>query len=370
MKKNVGKYVDAIYLHIPFCAKKCEYCDFCTFINMSGEYEKYCNALIEEIKLYSENIYDTVYFGGGTPSLLSVDLIYYIMENLKYRKDSEITLEMNPDDMTPKKLESLRKIGINRLSIGIQSFQNHILEFIGRNHNSLDAVKAFEEARKAGFENISIDLMFGIPCQSMEDLKKDLEMIKKMSPDNISIYSLIWEEGTVFWNKLQKGILSVIDQDLEAEMYEYIIDFLTNVGYIHYEISNFSKKNMHGRHNIKYWENKEFVGVGLSASEYCNGKRTSNVRNFHRYYSALEKKKKPVDIESVEIIDEEEKRKLQNMLGLRLIKRGIEYFQNEKIEKLINDGLLEMFEDNNRNKILRLTRRGILLANNVFMEFI
>lgn len=374
IKKNEGKYVDAIYLHIPFCAKKCEYCDFCTFINMGKEYERYCNALIKEIKLYSEeNVYDTVYFGGGTPSLLPVGLISSIMDNLKYRDDTEITLELNPDKISMGKLESLRKIGINRLSIGIQSFHDHILKFIGREHSSSDAINVFREARKAGFENISVDLMFGIPGQGMEDLKRDLEMIKILSPDNISIYSLIWEEGTVFWNKLQKGILHEIDQDLEAEMYEYIIDFLTDIGYIHYEISNFSKKNMYGRHNMKYWENKEFIGIGLSASEYYNGKRTSNIRNFHKYYSALENGKKPIDSKSLEIVDEIEKGKLGNMLGLRLIEKGIEYIDEKKIKKLLNEGLLEVFEDNSSyvsNKRLRLTRKGILLANNVFMEFI
>ena len=287
--ENKGKkYADAIYLHIPFCTKKCDYCDFCTFINMNKEYEKYCTALIEEIKLYpKENLYDTIYFGGGTPSLLPVNLISDIMVNLKYKKDSEITLELNPNDITRENLKSLKEIGINRLSIGIQSFQDHILKFIGRDHTGNDAIKIFKESREVGFENISVDLMFGIPNQSLDDLKKDLELIKELSPENISIYSLIWEEGTLFWSKLQKGILFEMDQDLEADMFEYIIDFLTDLGYIHYEISNFSKENMYGKHNIKYWENKEFIGVGLSASEYLNGIRTSNVKNFHKYYCSL-----------------------------------------------------------------------------------
>ena len=370
--ENKGKkYADAIYLHIPFCTKKCDYCDFCTFINMNKEYEKYCTALIEEIKLYpKENLYDTIYFGGGTPSLLPVNLISDIMVNLKYKKDSEITLELNPNDITRENLKSLKEIGINRLSIGIQSFQDHILKFIGRDHTGNDAIKIFKESREVGFENISVDLMFGIPNQSLDDLKKDLELIKELSPENISIYSLIWEEGTLFWSKLQKGILLEMDQDLEADMFEYIIDFLTDLGYIHYEISNFSKENMYGKHNIKYWENKEFIGVGLSASEYLNGIRTSNVKNFHKYYYSLKNKKKPIDEKTIEIVDEKEKEKLKSMLGLRLVKKGTEYFNNKKIENLLKDGLLEIFENEEGKKRLRLTRKGILLANNVFIEFV
>ena len=361
------KEPDALYLHIPFCEKKCEYCDFCTFINMSREYERYTKALIKELKMYPKYEYDTVYFGGGTPSLLPVEMTAEIMSNIGYKENSEITLELNPNDMTAEKLEDLRKTGINRLSIGIQSFQNHVLKFIGRLHSGEDAVRVFRDARKAGFENISIDLMFGIPNQSFEDLKKDLENILLLSPDNISIYSLIWEEGTVFWSKLKKGILSEMDQDLEAEMYEEIIDFLKKNGYSHYEISNFSKKGRGGIHNLKYWRNKEFIGVGLSAATYFNGKRYSNVRTFNKYYKSLEENALPIDEKSIEIIDEKEKEKLKNMLGLRLTEEGIKYFQNERVESLLERGLIERFDNGEK---MRLTRKGILLANEVFVEFI
>ena len=185
--RKIEKNVDALYVHIPFCEKKCEYCDFCTFINMSREYEKYTKALVKELKMHPEYEYDTVYFGGGTPSLLPIELLSYIMENIKYKKEGEITLELNPNDMSPEKLIKLRKLGINRLSIGIQSFQDHVLKFLGRLHSGEDAVRVFRDARNAGFENISIDLMFGIPNQSLEDLKKDLETIIQLSPENVSI---------------------------------------------------------------------------------------------------------------------------------------------------------------------------------------
>lgn len=367
------KIVDGIYIHIPFCNKKCEYCDFCTFINMSHEYEYYCKYIIKEINLYKKNKYDTIYFGGGTPSLLPTELIKKILDSLDYDKKNEkleITLELNPNDMKKEKLKELKEIGINRLSIGIQSFQNEVLKFIGREHSGEDAIKTFYDAREVGFDNISIDLMFAIPNQSMEDLKRDLEIIKKLNPENISIYSLIWEEGTVFFSKLQKGILKEMDQDLEAEMYEYIIKFLKENGYVHYEISNFCKPKKGGKHNVKYWKNKEFIGVGLSASSYYDGKRYSNVRNFYKYYKSIDENKIPIDEKSVEIVDEIEEQKLEKMLGLRLVEEGIKYFENEKIEKLLKRELIEIFCNENNEKRLRLTEKGIELANEVFVEFI
>ena len=457
------KDVDAIYIHIPFCDKKCEYCDFCTFVRMEKEYRKYVDYLIREIRMYPKFKYDTIYFGGGTPSLLPVGMIKEIMDELDWTGNAEITLELNPTDMTLEKLKEIREIGINRLSIGIQSFQNHVLDFIGRQHSSDDAVNVYKMARKAGFNNITVDLMFGIPNQSIEDLQKDLNILKELKPENVSIYSLIWEEGTVFWSKLQKGILSEIDQDVEAQMYEMIIEFFNENGYCHYEISNFAridenfqknrninkncnlekridfknfseiKKNKEilkneifqnieifemikerqknsGRHNLKYWRNKKFIGVGMSAAAYYGENRYSNVRTFNKYYKFLDNKELPIDENTIEIVDKIEREKLSRMLGLRLIQEGIEYFEDERVEKLIKNGLLEKFivkkvdlsekkeqkiekfidtkEKEIKNKVknnesfdekmeektyeirLRLTKRGMLLANDVFVEFI
>lgn len=369
-KKQGERYVDGIYLHIPFCARKCEYCDFCTYINMEKEYEKYTEYIIKELNMYPKYKYDTVYFGGGTPSLLPIEMISKIFNNIDVEKNAEITLELNPNDMKKEKLRELRKLGINRLSIGIQSFQDHILKFVGRDHNGADAIRVFKEAREVGFENITIDLMFGIPNQTMEDLKKDLEIIKQIQPDNVSIYSLIWEEGTIFFGKLKRGILKEMDQDLEAEMFETIINFLKENGYNHYEISNFSKKGMEGRHNLKYWRNEQFLGVGMSAASFYKNRRYSGVRTFRKYYSLIDKNEIPIDEKSVEIIDEIEREKLRKMLGLRLVNEGILYFEDKNIEKLVKDGLLEIFKNEKKEKRLRLTQKGILLANNVFMEFI
>ena len=457
------KDIDAIYIHIPFCDKKCEYCDFCTFVRMEKEYRKYVDYLIREIRMYPKFKYDTIYFGGGTPSVLPVGMIKEIMDELDWTGNAEITLELNPTDMTLEKLKEIREIGINRLSIGIQSFQNHVLDFIGRQHSSDDAVNVYKMARKAGFNNITVDLMFGIPNQSIEDLQKDLNILKELKPENVSIYSLIWEEGTVFWSKLQKGILSEIDQDVEAQMYEMIIEFFNENGYCHYEISNFAridenfqknrninknynlekridfqnfseiKKNEEtlkneifqniesfemikerqkngGRHNLKYWRNKKFIGVGMSAAAYYGENRHSNVRTFNRYYKFLDNKELPIDENTIEIVDKIESEKLGRMLGLRLIQEGIGYFEDKRVEKLIKNGLLEKFivkkvdfsekreqkiekfidtkEKEIKNKVknnesfdekmaektyeirLRLTKRGMLLANDVFVEFI
>ena len=365
--------------------------------------------------------------------------------------------------MTLEKLKEIREIGINRLSIGIQSFQNHVLKFIGRQHSSGDAVNVYKMAREAGFENITVDLMFGIPNQSIVDLQRDLNILKELKPENVSIYSLIWEEGTVFWSKLQKGILSEIDQDVEAQMYEMIIEFFNENGYCHYEISNFAridenfqknrninkncnlekridfqnfseiKKNKEilkneifqniesfemikerqkngGRHNLKYWRNRKFIGAGMSAASYYGKNRHSNVRTFNKYYKFLDNKELPIDENTIEIVDKIESEKLSRMLGLRLIQEGIEYFEDERVEKLIKNGLLEKFivkkvdfsekreqkiekfidtkEKEIKNKVknnesfnekmaektyeirLRLTKRGMLLANDVFVEFI
>ena len=457
------KDVDAIYIHIPFCDKKCEYCDFCTFVRMEKEYRKYVDYLIREIRMYPKFKYDTIYFGGGTPSVLPVGMIKEIMDELDWTGNAEITLELNPTDMTLEKLKEIWEIGINRLSIGIQSFQNHVLDFIGRQHSSDDAVNVYKMARKAGFNNITVDLMFGIPNQSIEDLQKDLNILKELKPENVSIYSLIWEEGTVFWSKLQKGILSEIDQDVEAQMYEMIIEFFNENGYCHYEISNFARidenfeenrninkncnlekridfqnfseiknneatlkneifKNIEtfemikerqengGRHNLKYWRNKKFIGVGMSAAAYYGENRYSNVRTFNKYYKFLDNKELPIDENTIEIVDKIESEKLSRMLGLRLIQEGIGYFEDKRVEKLIKNGLLEKFivkkvdfsekreqkiekfidtkEKEIKNKVknnesfdekmvektyeirLRLTKRGMLLANDVFVEFI
>jgi len=265
---------DAIYIHIPFCIKKCGYCDFLSFSCEEKSVEdrkKYVTKLIEEIRLSPKLTYDTVYFGGVTPSLLEVEEIGAILKELDIKDNAEVTLEVNPQTVSLEKLIGFRKIGINRVSVGIQSFNDEKLKILGRVHNKEVALETYENARKVGFTNISIDLIFSTPNQTINELLEDLEIVKKINPEHLSIYSRIWEEGTEFMELLDRGKLNPLDNDLEAEMYELIIDRLKENGYTHYEISNFAKPGFESRHNSKYWKNVDYLGVGLGHLDITRG---------------------------------------------------------------------------------------------------
>ncbi|TDT68109.1 anaerobic coproporphyrinogen III oxidase [Hypnocyclicus thermotrophus] len=356
--------VDAIYIHIPFCQRKCYYCDFLSFSNMNDEIDNYVEHLIKEINLYPKYNFDTIYFGGGTPSLLSPKHINKILENLNFNSNSEITLEVNPITVNYDKLKQFKNSGINRLSIGIQSFDNKILKLLGRLHDDKKAISTYYDARKAGFDNISVDLMFAIPNQTLKILNNDLNILKNLNPEHISIYSLIWEEGTKFWEMKEKHILMPLSNEIEADMYKKIIDFLTKNNYIHYEISNFSKQNFEARHNSKYWENKEYIGVGLGSSGYYNRFRYKNVCFLDKYYGIINISDLPI-IEK-EIIDKKDSFKY--ILGLRLLNKGISP-REDKYIKICNDLVKKEFLTNTNNKYF-LTKKGIFYANDVFLEFI
>ena len=358
---------DAIYIHIPFCVKKCGYCDFLSFSceeKSKADRSEYVEKLIEEIRLYPKLKYDTVYFGGGTPSLLEVEEIEKILGELSINKDAEVTLEVNPQTVDMKKLEGLKKIGINRLSIGIQSFNDEKLKILGRIHNKEVALEIYNDARKLGFKNISIDLIFATPNQTIEELEEDLGILEGLAPEHISIYSLIWEEGTKFMNLLDSGELTPLDNDLEAKMYELIIEKLKKIGYVHYEISNFAKKGYEGRHNSKYWKNLEYIGAGLGASGYYNGIRYKNEVELIDYYTEIEKAKKPI-MEEEKVSDKD---KIENyyILGLRLLNEGIKTEDNiysKKIKKLYKEGYLQ-----NEGGRYKLTPKGLMFSNDVFVE--
>ncbi|MGB6127158.1 MAG: radical SAM family heme chaperone HemW [Psychrilyobacter sp.] len=358
---------DAIYIHIPFCVKKCGYCDFLSFSceeKSKADRSEYVEKLIEEIKLYPKLKYDTVYFGGGTPSLLEVEEIKQILETLSINNGAEITLEVNPQTVDMQKLEGFKKIGINRLSIGIQSFNDEKLKVLGRIHNKKIALKTYNDARKAGFKNLSIDLMFATPNQTIKELEEDLDIVEKLSPEHISIYSLIWEEGTKFMDLLDSGKLNSLDNDLEAKMYELIIDRLKKIGYLHYEISNFAKKGYQGRHNSKYWKNVEYIGVGLGASGYYKGIRYKNEVGLSNYYKKIDIAEKPL-MEEEQVSDKD---RIENyyILGLRLLNEGIETEDNiyfKKIKELHRKGYLK-----NEEGRYKLTSKGLMFANDVFVE--
>ena len=357
--------LSAMYIHIPFCLNKCNYCDFLSFKSTDEEREKYVDAIICEINMYPKFPLETVYFGGGTPSLLTPEQISRILNNLNIKSSAEITLEVNPKTVTLEKLKLFKKAGINRISIGIQSFNDETLKLLGRLHSSAEGEEAFHLARKAGFENISLDLMFSLPNQTLDDLKSDLTHLFSLKPEHFSIYSLIWEEGTDFFAKLEAGIYKETDNDLEASMYELIIDEAKKNGYIHYEISNFCLPEKRAIHNTKYWKNEEYLGIGIGASGYYQDIRYKNTLKIPEYYAKISNNIKPILEE--EFINPNEKEIYEYILGLRIIPDGIvpkgKYI--DLCDSLVNSGFL--IKDNSQ---YNLSRKGILMANDVFSKFI
>ncbi|NLK62186.1 MAG: radical SAM family heme chaperone HemW [Fusobacteria bacterium] len=359
--------IKGIYVHIPFCKKKCYYCDFLSTTNYSeNDLDKYVNYIIKEINLYEKYEYNTVYFGGGTPSILNHDMIKKILENINYSEDSEITLEVNPNTVSYDNLVKYKEIGVNRISIGCQTFNDNLLKKIGRNHSSSDAIEIFNNARKAGFTNISIDIIFGLPNQTIENIREDLKIIKNLSPEHISIYSLIWKEGTKFWEMLENHQIEEIDENIEADMYELIIEELKKINYEHYEISTFSKLGYQSKHNLKYWRNEKYLGIGIGASGYIENIRYKNYEDFKNYYNFIDRKKRPIN--ELETIDNIKNNEYYYIMGLRLLIEGVKISKEYKkiAEKLIVSGFLK--KDKYENYIL--TKKGIFLANEVFVEFL
>ncbi|MEG0068547.1 radical SAM family heme chaperone HemW [Cetobacterium sp.] len=358
--------LNGIYIHIPFCLNKCNYCDFLSFKSTIDDRERYVDALIKEINMYPNFSLDTVYFGGGTPSLLTPEQVSRILSNLNIVENAEITLEVNPKTVNLEKFKEFRKAGINRVSIGIQSFNTDNLKTLGRMHSSAEGEEAFFFAREAGFENISLDLMFSLPNQTLDNLKLDLNKLFSLRPEHFSIYSLIWEEGTEFFTKLEKGEYKETDNDLEASMYELIIDEAEKQGYIQYEISNFCLPGKRALHNTKYWKNEEYLGIGLGASGYYNGIRYKNDLTFSEYYGKISSGIKPILEE--EFVSPDEKEVYEYILGLRVIPDGIsprgKYIA--LCETLVKKGFLIKTDTNN----YILSKKGILMANDVFSEFI
>lgn len=357
--------VDGIYIHIPFCLNKCNYCDFLSFKSDKESGKKYVDYLLKEIELYPSYRYSTIYFGGGTPSLLDCEDIERILKKLDIEIGAEITLEVNPKTVDYEKLLQLKKIGINRLSIGIQSFDKKYLKMLGRLHSSEEGAETYYSARKAGFENISLDLMFSLPEQNLKEVENDLKRLLDMKPEHFSIYSLIWEEGTVFFEKLKKGLLKETENEIEADMFEKIIDTAEEAGYIHYEISNFSLPQKEAVHNTKYWENKEYLGIGLGASGYIDDMRYKNQVKFLEYYDSIESRIKPVA--EKENISLKEKEEYKYILGFRLLKKGV-IPEGEYIEKCIS--LEKRGYLIKKGEHFVLSRKGLMVANDVLDEFI
>ncbi len=375
-----------IYIHIPFCKKKCSYCDFKSFENINENIKKeYIEALIKEIQLTKNNsnyIVSTIYIGGGTPSFIDEKYIKEILQAI-YKKweikpEVEITIEINPGTINKSKLEAYRMMGINRLSIGLQSTNDYLLKKIGRIHNYQDFLDTYILARKTGFENINVDLMLALPEQTLENLMQSVRKIINLNPEHISIYSLILEENTELFSKVQKGEEALVKDELEREMYWKSKEAFEEAGYIHYEISNYSKKGYESKHNQNCWSQKEYLGFGIAAHSYLEEKRFCNIDNLNKYIENIKKG----NLEENRIIEEKNRTK-ENiakeymMLGLRKIEGvSISEFQRKfelnplfyfrfEISKLQKLDLIEVDLDN-----IRLTKRGLDLANIVFEEFV
>ena len=370
-----------IYVHIPFCKRKCDYCDFISYSNKDSKIEEYIEAVKKEIELQKiKSEITTVYIGGGTPSYIDSKYIKEIMEELQKKnvsKDAEITIEVNPGTVTLEKLKDYKKAGINRLSIGLQTTKDELLKQIGRIHNFEQFIETYKMAREVGFKNVNVDLMLGLPNQRIKDLKESLESIIQLSPEHISVYSLIVEDGTPIANKIESGELELPDEDLERNMYWYVKNTLELNGYKHYEISNFAKQGYESKHNINCWNQKEYIGIGIAAHSYRDITRYSNTENLGEYIRNVKNEKLERNRIIHEIQKEDDTKKEYMLLGLRQIdgvkisqfkeKFGdnpIYLFRNE-LKKLVDENLISVDEDN-----IKLTNKGIDLANLVWEEFV
>ena len=375
---NIG-----LYIHIPFCRQKCLYCDFPSWAGKEDQMQRYVDALTKEIRNrsreYSDRTVVSVFFGGGTPTTLSIPMLEQLMqalfENWNIAEDAEITTEANPGTLDREMTDALKKMGFNRLSMGVQAWQNRLLKDLGRIHTIESFQENYKAVREAGFANVNTDLMFALPNQTMEDWQETVKNMIAMKPEHISAYSLILEEGTPFYDKYEKGELEPAEEDLDREMYHWAVDYLAEMGYEQYEISNFAKKDRQSRHNRIYWEAEEYLGMGLGSHSYMNGERFHNIYDLQEYIKADGE----VSLlkEDVEIITEEDALAEFMFLGLRLTEgvsfdRFRERFGQEmkniygrQIEELVKDGLLEEDEMG-----IRLTRRGVDISNFVFEKFL
>ena len=372
-----------LYIHVPFCSSKCNYCDFNSYtgkLELAGEYFA---CMKKEIELYHDemqyNLIDTIFIGGGTPSSVDHGFIGGIMDACrsayKISDTCEITIESNPGTLEEEKLAAYKSYGINRLSMGLQAYQDNLLKYLGRMHSARDFISSVGQAKKAGFDNINADVIFGIPGQTMEDWKETLKVLVEAGITHISAYSLKIEEGTKFGDMLESGRLIQVEDDLDREMYHYAIEFLEKNGFYQYELSNFAKKGYECRHNLTYWKCIDYLGLGAGAHSYLQDIRFSNEYSPEAYIAALQKGEKPVD-ERYQV-DFCEKMSEYMFLGLRLTKginkaEFLEEFNQDifikyadSIEKLKRKRLVETDGES-----LKLTSLGLDLANQVFVEFV
>lgn len=375
-----------IYIHIPFCAHKCPYCDFNSYVTKDDSLvARYVEAVQPEVRIASRNAevagrtVATIFFGGGTPSLIQTEQLRRIIDQCYTAFDvapgAEVTLEANPGTVCPDKLQALRQAGFNRISIGAQSFQPHILQRLGRTHTAEESVVCIRAARDAGFENVSLDLISSVPGGSVDDWKSDLEMALSLQPDHISAYSLTIEAGTEFGELYRQGRFKPVDEETDAEMFGVAHDSLTAAGYEHYEISNYARPGKQCQHNLIYWHNENWIGIGAGAHTHLNGVRRWNVKSPAQYADMIETLDSAT--ENSEDLGRETQMGETMMLGLRLMEGvSMESFLRrfgvlpqetfgEQIISLKQRRLLQEKRDH-----LSLTRKGVFLANVALMEFV
>lgn len=366
------------YVHIPFCTQICYYCDFSKVFIKNQPVDSYLEHLIEEYHSYDIKKLRTLYIGGGTPTALSAPQLAFLLEKLTDKLDlsylEELTIEANPGDLDEEKIAVLKDSPVNRVSLGVQTFNDRMLKQIGRSHLEKDIYENIANLKKAGFDNISIDLIYALPKQTMEDVKTNVAKAIALDIPHMSLYSLILENHTVFMNRMRRGKLPLPKEDLEAEMFDYIIAELEKAGFEHYEISNFSKPGFESRHNLMYWDNAEYYGIGAGASGYVDGVRYKNHGPIRHYLQAVEAGNARVQEEMLTL---KEKMEEEMFLGLRK-KSGVSKKRFEEkfglsfeaqygavVSELTEQGLLVPDRD-----IVRMTKQGLFLGDTVAEKFI
>ena len=366
------------YVHIPFCTQICYYCDFSKVFIKNQPVDSYLEHLLEEFQSYDIQKLRTLYIGGGTPTALSASQLEVLLKGLTKNLDlsalEELTIEANPGDLDADKIAALKNSAVNRVSLGVQTFDDKMLKKIGRSHLEKDIYENIDRLKLAGFDNISIDLIYALPGQTMEQVKENVAKAIGLDIPHMSLYSLILENHTVFMNRMRRGKLPLPKEELEAEMFEYIIAELERAGFEHYEISNFSKPSFESRHNLMYWDNAEYYGIGAGASGYVNGVRYKNHGPIRHYLSAVEEGNARI---TEEHLSQKEQMEEEMFLGLRKksgvsmarfeekFGRSFDGLYGEIVKDLVQQGLMQIEGDR-----VRMTKRGLFLGDTVAERFI
>ena len=372
------KQPTSAYVHIPFCTQICYYCDFSKVFIKNQPVDSYLDHLLEEFRSYDIQNLRTLYIGGGTPTALSAPQLEVLLKGLTKNLDlsllEELTIEANPGDLDTDKIAVLKNSAVNRVSLGVQTFDDKMLKKIGRSHLEQDIYENIDRLKLAGFDNISIDLIYALPGQTMDQVKENVAKAIGLDIPHMSFYSLILENHTVFMNRMRRGKLPLPKEELEAEMFEYIITELERSGFEHYEISNFSKLGFESRHNLMYWDNAEYYGIGAGASGYVNGVRYKNHGPIRHYLSAVEEGNARINEEH---LTQKEKMEEEMFLGLRKksgvsitrfeekFGRSFDGFYGEIVRDLVQQGLMQIDGDR-----VRMTKRGLFLGDTVAERFI